>query len=62
MVKEEEYEGIEAFKCEICGMHYGNRDVAERCEEFCRENEGCSTKVAKRSLESSGYHPGNKEI
>ncbi|MFB6241537.1 MAG: hypothetical protein ABEJ36_01900 [Candidatus Nanosalina sp.] len=53
MVIKEEYEGVSAFKCEVCGMHYGGKEMAEKCEEFCRENGSCSSEITSKSLERS---------
>ncbi|MFB6166888.1 MAG: hypothetical protein ABEJ62_01350 [Candidatus Nanohaloarchaea archaeon] len=54
MVTRESFDGQEAFKCDICGFHYAEREDAEECEEFCETYEGCSTRLAQKALETGG--------
>ncbi|MFB6115386.1 MAG: hypothetical protein ABEK04_03760 [Candidatus Nanohalobium sp.] len=51
MVKKEKFEGEEAFKCEECGMHYQEKDLAEKCERYCREKGMCNSEITEKSLE-----------
>ncbi len=53
MVVEEEYEGQDSFKCEECGFHYRDREMAENCEEHCRDYSACDTEIVMNSLERS---------
>lgn len=52
MVVDEQYHGRDAYRCEICGFHYTVRDDARACEDYCRTHDGCSSKLAKRALET----------
>lgn len=40
------------FKCEACGLRYEERKDAEECEQFCRENDACSTEIIERSVDT----------
>ncbi|MDY6778879.1 MAG: hypothetical protein SVU32_09510 [Candidatus Nanohaloarchaea archaeon] len=53
MVSEEQFEGEASFACDVCGLHYRERETAERCEAYCREHDACSTEIIKESLEQS---------
>lgn len=39
------------FQCMGCGLHYHDRRIADKCEEFCRENNACSIEIARFSIE-----------
>lgn len=51
MVREERFEGDDAFRCGECGLHYTERETAERCEAFCREQGACSTAIVQAAVE-----------
>lgn len=40
------------FRCPECGMHYRDRKIAKRCEDFCRSHQACSLEIAKLSIEA----------
>ena len=47
--------GHEVYACEICGLAYDRRDLAERCEEFCRTHPGtCSMEIGRNAVGSVG--------
>lgn len=54
MVKEELFKGKNAFRCEVCGLHYANKEDAEACEEFCTKYKSCSVEIIKKSIEQGG--------
>ncbi len=49
---EEQFEGVRTFACEVCGFHYEDREDAEACEDYCETHNGCSSKLAKKALET----------
>lgn len=51
MVKEETKNGKTYFMCEACNMYYENRELAEKCEDFCNKHNACSTEIAKHSVQ-----------
>ncbi|MDY6789374.1 MAG: hypothetical protein SVV03_05445 [Candidatus Nanohaloarchaea archaeon] len=52
MVVKEQFEGDEAYKCEDCGFHYSDKETAEKCEDYCKQHSGCSSKLAQKALET----------
>lgn len=54
MVREDRFEGREAYRCGECGFHYARQAQAERCEAFCREHDACSTAIIQDALERGG--------
>jgi len=51
MVKQITHNNKTYFQCEECKMYYENRDIAEKCEKFCRENKACNTNLIKHAVE-----------
>jgi hypothetical protein len=51
MVKKEEFNGKEAYKCETSGFQYEDKEMAEKCENDCEENGACSMEIAMEALE-----------
>lgn len=51
MVVKEEFKGEKAFKCEECGFHYREKEMAEKCEEHCRDYDACDTEYVQKALE-----------
>jgi hypothetical protein len=50
MVKKEEFQGSESYKCVECGFHYETEEQAE-CEEFCKDKGVCDFDITTKSLE-----------
>ncbi|RMD65745.1 hypothetical protein D6817_05490 [Candidatus Pacearchaeota archaeon] len=51
MVKKQEIDGRELWQCEECGFHYETRDLAEKCEAWCKEHRSCSMEITKHAVE-----------
>jgi hypothetical protein len=51
IVEKTQYQEVECFECEKCGFHYEGKELAEKCEKFCREKGVCSFEVTTKSLE-----------
>lgn len=39
------------FRCEACGLYYEDRELAERCETYCREHGACNTEIIQNAVE-----------
>lgn len=52
MVVKDDFEGEQVYRCGICGFHYRDREMAQRCEEFCKGG-SCSSEITQESLERS---------
>lgn len=33
------------FQCEECGLKYKDRNIAEKCEAWCREHKSCNLEI-----------------
>jgi len=52
MVIEEEIDRVKYHKCEDCHLHYEDRSLAERCEDWCTRNDSCNLEITRNSLEA----------
>lgn len=51
MVKEIVYNDKKYWICEICGLAYLDRETANECEEFCKNNPGsCSLIITSKAV------------
>jgi len=50
MVKEIEHKGKKYFQCEICKMYYAKKELAQKCEDFCRENNACNMEIISQAV------------
>ena len=45
------------FLCDICGLGYSEKNIAQECEDYCRAHTGaCSAEISKKAV----YLPGAK--
>ncbi len=47
MVKEVDKEGKTAFACEECGFVYEEKEWAEKCQAWCRQNQSCNLEITE---------------
>lgn len=40
------------YQCEECGFHYINKEWAEKCETWCKENQSCNLEITSHAEES----------
>lgn len=40
------------YACSECALHYAEKELAERCEEWCRQHDSCNYEIASQSLEA----------
>ncbi len=38
------------FTCNICGLKYKTKKLAEDCERYCKKNKSCSIELAKKAI------------
>lgn len=43
--------GKKYFMCEECGMYYLERELAEKCEAFCKKFKGCNLEITKHAVQ-----------
>jgi len=40
------------FVCPECGLHYTEREWAEKCEAWCKEHKSCNLDIIKHAIAS----------
>lgn len=38
------------YSCEECGFKYKEKDIADKCEEWCKEHKSCNIAIAKYAI------------
>jgi hypothetical protein len=41
----------ELYQCPECGLYYEDKDLAEKCEAWCREYKSCNLDIIKHAVE-----------
>ncbi len=36
--------------CKICGMKYADKEIAKKCEAWCKENKSCNLDFIKHAI------------
>lgn len=57
MVKEIPQHERTLFACEECGLRYEKREIARRCEAWCREHKSCNLEIIQYALPSEEKRP-----
>lgn len=39
------------YKCDFCGLHYENKELASDCFEWCTAHGSCNLEITKNSIE-----------
>lgn len=61
MVKKVEIEGKTYYQCEICKFYYSEKNLAQKCEKFCKKHSACSTEITKYAVEPKKQNSKNKK-
>ena len=59
MVKRIIEEDKELCQCEECGMQYDIRELAEKCQAWCKEHQSCNIEITRHAIkdgEESGTY------
>lgn len=51
MVKILDKEEPVLYQCEECGFHYKEKELAEKCEAWCREHQSCNLEITRHAIE-----------
>ncbi len=43
----------ELFLCEECDLLYKEEELAQKCEDWCRENKSCNLEITKHAVNKS---------
>jgi len=52
MVKVIQKGNKELYQCEECGFHYAEKEMAEKCEAWCREHKSCNIEITAHAEEN----------
>ena len=50
MVKQQEQDKTRIYICEACGFGYKEKQLAQKCEDFCKKNNSCSLEITKYAV------------
>jgi len=51
MVKEVTKKDKTYYQCEACGFYYKTRELAEKCEKWCKETNSCNIEIIKQAIQ-----------
>lgn len=51
MVKTVQKGNAEQYQCEECGLWYAEKEIAEKCQVWCKENNSCNLDIIKNAIE-----------
>ncbi|MBI3337327.1 MAG: nucleotide exchange factor GrpE [Candidatus Staskawiczbacteria bacterium] len=49
------------YQCKECGLHYKDKDIAEKCETWCKENKTCNIEITRHAEENKSSDKLNLE-
>lgn len=52
MVKIIKQKDKQLHQCEECGFHYKDRELAEKCEAWCKEHQSCNIEITSQAEEN----------
>lgn len=38
------------YQCEECGFKYDNKEIAEKCQTWCKEHKSCNLEIIKYAV------------
>ncbi len=38
------------YQCEACGFLYQDKEIAQKCEDWCREKKSCNLEIIKQGI------------
>ena len=45
------YEGRKCHRCDECLLYYKDKEIAEKCEAWCKAHNSCNLEITKQSLQ-----------
>jgi len=52
MVKITEKEGKQCYQCEECKFLYKDKELADKCEKYCKKHHGCNIEITQFAVNS----------
>ncbi len=53
--------GQKSFRCEICGLHYIDRNSAQKCYAWCSTHKSCNLEITRYSIERQGRNHNHNQ-
>jgi len=53
MVREIDYQGKKYYYCKYCKLVFADKTWAEKCEEWCKDNQSCNMGITKHSIKKT---------
>lgn len=50
MIKKIFVNGAKIYTCEICGFGYRDKDMAEKCQNWCTTHPSCNLEITKNAV------------
>ena len=50
MIKEIEKKDGKIYQCGECGFLYEDKDIAEKCEAWCKEHKSCNLEIISNAI------------
>ncbi len=50
MIKENQIKDRRYYQCEACNFFYEEKENAEKCEKWCKENKSCNLEIIRKSI------------
>lgn len=50
MVKVVQKENREVYQCEECGLKYAEKEIAEKCEDWCKKTNSCNLEIIANAI------------
>ncbi|HEY4498306.1 MAG TPA: hypothetical protein VJA63_01605 [Candidatus Paceibacterota bacterium] len=48
------------YQCEECGFRYKEKELALKCEAWCRKHQGCNLEIVRYAVESAAQDENGK--
>lgn len=50
MVKTVQQDNATRYQCEECGLFYVEKEIAEKCQAWCKEHNSCNLDIIKNAI------------
>ncbi len=50
MVKELRKDDVTLYICEACGFAYKEKELAEKCQHWCRQYQSCNLEITQHAV------------
>ncbi len=50
MVRIIKFRGENTYQCDDCGLKYKEKNIAEKCEAWCKKHHSCNIEITKNAI------------